>query len=448
MFLVYTNTWNLQRLWPVSVITLLFTLAYQCAAMEPATLPPLPSISTLPAWAQAQTPPAKRALIIGIHEYTVAKKLATPGYDAQMMSAFLRQIDPKIAVTIVASDQLDRGGLLKSINAFSASLGPGEIALVFFSGHGVERDGINYIVPVDAQVAEPGREGFVYLSVPYLIEKIHEAGAGLAVIILDACRVDPFANTSVGSDVLDVTPEAHAFAGGSDAVVASVAGGAPTPADFSSTPKRIGLSVIDPPQGFIVAFAAAPGKPSFSLFNGEAPSMGSIFTRRLILHASTLNHPISAVFNATGGDVATITGSKQKPFVNAFNAGEFLLLSNNNLAKNEEETWIRTVNGAYPDGELAGLRQFVSVYPAGPYTAAARNRIQELGQRSAAAIQLAVTPGRGKPLVLSGALGLPSVSMAGNSVAVAKRDAYVRSAPFSVGSKIIGVLKKAKRSGF
>ena len=405
-----------------------------------ATLPPL---SSLPAWASAQSPPKKRALLIGINDYVYAKKLTTPKYDMKNMFELLEQVDPAMSITIVPADRLDRGGLLKSIDEFSKTLGPGEIAIVFFSGHGIERDGVNYIVPIDAGIAERGREGFVYLSVPYLIDKVHNSGAGLAILLLDACRVDPFIGADIESDILPQLALSASVGNMSEEHdTNTVLEPVPVMPSPNEPPPRAGLSVINAPQGFIVAFAAEPGKPSYSLFKGDSPSMGSIFTRRFISRAGSLNLPINAVLNATGGDVFDITGNKQKPFVNSFNAGELLLLSNNNLAKNEEETWIRTINGSYPGGLLSGLRQFISVYPAGPFTSAARRRIQELSRPPVAGVRLIGGKDVEQPFVLSGALGTPAVGRAGENIAVVRRDANFRSAPYSSGSKVIGVLKK------
>ena len=329
----------------------------EACATEP---PPIPSVATLPSWAQAQKPPVKRALVIGIDQYQYAAKLTTPPFDADMVANTLQRLDPNFVVTLVSANEMTRRGLLEAISTFAKALQPGEVAFVFFSGHGLERNGVNYLVPANAQLAEPGREGFVYISLPYLIEQIQGAGAGVSVIILDACRVDPFAGADTEKDVLD--PPAGPAA--PEAIKPDSPPGTPTaaspdrPALASPTaPIAAGLKETQTPQGFIVAYAAEPGKSSYSLFRGETPDKGSIFTRRFVNYVATLNKPIESVFGVTGGDVYALTGNKQKPFVNEFDAGEVLLLSNDNLARDEQETWVRIVADSPPDHQLSGLQR-------------------------------------------------------------------------------------------
>ncbi len=428
-----------------AVSILAFTTVYPSVAeADVAALPPTPSIRTLPPWAQAQKPPVKRALVIGIDQYQYAGKLTTPSFDAAMVENTLKNLVPNFAVTRVLATQTTRAGLLEAIATFAKTFNPGEVAFVFFSGHGLERDGINYLVPADAKLADRGREGFVYISLPYLIEQIQNTGAGVSVIILDACRVDPFAGADPKSDVLD--PPAGPAAPMVTAPASSQTGPTAAPLDQPAPASpavqiTAGLREIKAPQGFIVAYAAEPGKPSYSLFRGDAADKGSIFTRRLLNYVAKLDKPIERVFGVTGGDVWALTGYKQKPFVNEFDAGEVLLLSNDNLEKDEQETWVRTVVDSPPDQQLSGLRVFLSLYPAGPYTAAARARIQQLEHASKPPAQLAQID-QPKVVHLSGALATPWVAQMNRTFAVASHDVNVRAAPYRSVPKVITSLKK------
>lgn len=399
--------------------------------------PPFNSLESLPSWARAQKAPPKRVLVIGIGNYTGVRKLTTPDFDAKLVSDTLHALDPAIIITRVPSTQFTRGGLLDAIAMFKASIEVGDVVFVYYSGHGLETNGANYLVPNNASLAETGREGFVYVGVKYLIDEIKDAGAGAAVVILDACRTNPFTDTEQ-ADILDLTAGPP---GTGDALLPS----SQSPADRTSATNTMGrlpgLAPISSPPGVIVAYAAEPGRPAYSLFRGDKPEQASIFTRRFMWHLSRVNKPLEGIFTVTGADVATLTQNRQTPFVNKFSAGEINLMANANFAKEEEETWIRTVTS--PDDQLLSvLRAFVAWYPASPYTAAARTRIHELEEDRSKATRFAQTE-QTSYAVLSGALQSPSVSRADrNLIAFAQRDVYVRVEPQAKLGQTIGLLKK------
>ncbi len=408
----------------------------QAADVPPAD-PPLGSIDSLPPWARAQKSPPKRALVIGIDNYTGIRSLTTPAFDAKLVSDTLHALDPSIIISRVPSTQFTREGLLDAIAAFKTSIEVGDVVFIYYSGHGLETNGANYLVPVNAPLAEVGREGFSYVGVKYLIDEIKDAGAGAAVVILDACRTNPYTDTEQ-ADILDLTAGPS---GNSDTVLLSAQPSNDHAVATSAAGRRPGLAPISSPPGVIVAYAAEPGRPAFSLFRGDKPEQASIFTRRFMWHVSRVNKPLEGIFTVTGADVANLTQNRQTPFVNKFSAGEIRFMANPNFAKEEEETWIRTVTS--PDNHLlSALRAFVAWYPASPYTAAARTRIHELEEESAKATRFAQTE-RSSYAVLSGALQSPSVFRTGRSLsAFAQRDVYVRAEPQSKSSQTMGLLKK------
>lgn len=402
-----------------------------CFDANAATTSPVPEPPELPAWAQAQRPPPKKALVIGIGNYQFASPLRTPAFDADMVAATLKKLDPGFDVKTVPASQWDRSGLLDAFEAFSTSLNEGDVAFVFYSGHGLERNGVNYLVPADAQVVESGREGFEYISVDYLNGLLEKARAGIVVQILDACRTDPFAGSVAQSDLLDPSDQLQTEAQAAPLAEAKT----PTEQPVPAVPPQAGLKGLDLPQGFIAVYAAAPGKPSFSLFKGDAPTAGSIFTRRLVNFLATLNEPVDDVFGVTSGDVSMLTRNRQKPFVSKFNGSKILLLANENLAKNEYETWARVANS--PANQLLSqLTVFVSLYPAGPYTATARAKIQEISTGMTVAATFRVVKPPEDLLVLSGALQSAPVQTTRLATAVAQQNVFVRASPITGTARI------------
>lgn len=404
--------------------------AYLCFDANAATTPPVPEPRALPAWAQIQKSPVKKALVIGIDNYQFASPLSTPGYDADMVATALKKLAPELDIRTVPANQRDRNSLLDAFEAFSASLNEGDVAIVFYSGHGLERNGVNYLMPSDAKLVEAGREGFEYISVDYLNGLLEKTRAGIVVLILDACRTDPFAGSETQSDLLDPPEQLQAEALKAPQAPAETHPQQPTPVVHLSA----GLKGLEFPQGFIAVYAAAPGKPSYSLFRGDAPTAGSIFTRRLVNFLVTINEPIDDVFGVTSGDVSMLTMNRQKPYVSKFNGSQILLLPNENLAKNEYETWARVANS--PANQLLSqLTVFVSLYPAGSYTAAAKAKIQELSSGTAVAATFPTV----KPadeFVLSGALQSASVQTARLATAVAQQSVFVRASPFSGTARV------------
>lgn len=425
---------------------IMLTLLADSSCADTVPVPQVTSLSSLPLWAQIQRPPVKRALIIGIGDYQNAMKLSTPTHDAAIVATALETIDANIVVTRLAPSETTRAGFLSAVQSFASSIQPGDVALVFFSGHGLERYNINYLVPIDAKIAAPGHEGLVYVSLPWIIEQLQTAQAGISVVILDACRTDPFAGVQeVPLSAADTPVATNSIDQATSIATTAASSASPSPATpSSSAPPTEGLSKMDVPQGFIVAYAAEPGKPSYSLFKGEPADKGSIFTRRFVALASKLNKPLEIVLGSVGSDVFSLTEKLQKPYVNEFAAGEVLLLDNMNLEEDERETWIRTVTDSASNDLLSELRLFLSMYPAGPYSAAARDRIKAL-QGEAPPHAIAITPTVPRTAtVLSGSLKTPSITRANVSIAIAEHDVFLRATPVPLSSKILGVLKKGE----
>lgn len=138
---------------------------------------------------------AKRAFVVGISDYKNVHTLQSPRYDAAVMKD--RLIALGFNVTKVDDDQVDRAGLNSAWGDFVESVEKNDDVVVYYSGHGVEVDGQNYIVPSD--VPNPStirttmalRGALIRLS--EMVDEVTERGVNASIWILDACRDDPFA---------------------------------------------------------------------------------------------------------------------------------------------------------------------------------------------------------------------------------------------------------------
>ncbi len=448
----YSHTYKI----PIAIFALCIGIqGISVNAALASALPLSDKFAKLPAWAQETSKPVKRALVIGIDNYQYAEKLATPSYDATLVAATLKTLDPSIVITKVNESNLTRDSLLDEIEKFSESLRPGEIALVYFSGHGVESDYVNYLVPINAKLSEAGREGFVYISLPFLLERIQQSGAGLAVVILDACRSDPFDFNESDDDLL---PFAQGEAVAPVASITKDMPESPLTTENVVTKRSKGLFKMDSPPGILVAYAASQRQASYSLFKGEAPSQGSIYTRQILNYMRALNKPIDRVFNMAGVKIDELTRGRQKPMISSMGVGDILFLENEYLANDELELWTLLVSDTQEDQQPAALREFIRLYPAGVHSGAARNRLQFLtnGIEQAQSKNRTETLGNvasstrisgiegDEPIVsVSGALKSSSIHRDDVSARMvnASHDVFVRASPRS-GAERIGAIRK------
>jgi hypothetical protein len=134
------------------------------------------------------------ALVIGNDRYAnlgVHEQLQKAVNDARAVGSALRGI----GFDVIAGENLGRGALVDKLDELVQRLGPGDTAFFFFSGHGVAVDGINYILPADVPDIAPGQETRLKgaaLGEPYIISELTGRGVRVAIVVLDACRNNPF----------------------------------------------------------------------------------------------------------------------------------------------------------------------------------------------------------------------------------------------------------------
>ena len=106
--------------------------------------------------ASRAAPPARVALVIGNGAYRYVDMLRNPDADARLMAATLRRLGFAL-VGGGAQLDLDRAGMERAIGRFRTAIGPGVVAFFYYSGHGVQVEGANYLVPVSAAPATAPR---------------------------------------------------------------------------------------------------------------------------------------------------------------------------------------------------------------------------------------------------------------------------------------------------
>ena len=217
------------------------------------------------------------ALVVGNANYKV-RPLKNPRNDADDISRSLRSSGFEVIDLRDASLQQMRNG----VRQFGDRLINNDVGLVYFSGHGVEVKGRNYFIPVNADIMREDEIADQGLDVSLILEKMSTAGKGVNILIVDACRDDPFGRS------------------------------------FRSSSR--GLAQMDAPRGTIIAYATSPGKVAS---DGDPRERNSPYTKNLIKAMQQPNKPIEQVFKEVRRAVQEETKNQQTPWENTSLSGDF-----------------------------------------------------------------------------------------------------------------------------
>lgn len=129
------------------------------------------------------------ALVVGNSTYDHIGRLPNPENDAVDMSAALRRLGFEVTTELDA----DRVELTEALRAFTRRSAGADVSLVFYAGHGLEMDGVNYLVPVDARLERDVDVRYETVTLDDIL--VSTLGARLRLVILDACRNNPLARS-------------------------------------------------------------------------------------------------------------------------------------------------------------------------------------------------------------------------------------------------------------
>ena len=221
------------------------------------------------------------ALVMAAEAYRTLRPLANPVSDAMAMQAVLEGLGFEVFVEL----NRDARRMRRALEDFAEDAAGADVAALFFAGHGMEIGGRNYLLPVDApaESAEALAAGAVPLE--EVVETLR-AVAPVALVILDACRDDPFG------------------AAAGDATRGAVAMGQP-PADV-----RLGLGRVGRADGLLFAFAAAPGATALDGTGGNSP-----FTGALARYLGTEGLEVRSALTLVQQEVYDRTRGAQLPYV-------------------------------------------------------------------------------------------------------------------------------------
>ncbi|MBZ9676531.1 caspase family protein [Mesorhizobium sp. ES1-1] len=241
-------------------------------------------LATLLIFATTAAEAAERrvALVVAEDDYRLVRPLANPVHDGEAMRSALKTL----GFEVVLESNRDLKRMRRALDDFRDDAKGADVALVYFSGHGVEISGENRLLPVDADASS--LEALDKTSLP--LEEVREAVAATAkvgLIVLDACRNDPF-SASGGSEGRGATSLAK---------------------DISDKVKP-GLGRIGRAENILFAFSAAPGETA-----ADGTGQNSPFTAALAKYLGTDGLEIRSVLTLVQQEVYDLSRGKQLPYV-------------------------------------------------------------------------------------------------------------------------------------
>jgi uncharacterized caspase-like protein len=275
------------------------------------------------------------ALVIGNAAYRV-DPLDNPVNDARLVAQSLRQAGFAVRV----HENLDRRAMVEALRDFSNRLGENTIAALYYAGHGLQLRDRNFLIPVDAEIRSEDEIPIAGVDIDFLLRRMGTARSRINIVILDACRNNPFAGK-----------------GGNTAQ---------------------GLAQMDAPVGTLLAYATAPGK--LAADSGGGGSANSLYAKHLAHELLAPGLPAELVFKRVREAVVRDTRELQVPWEMSSLQGEFAFVPG-----------VAAVQSAASDVEAAGelafwnsiqasqradeYRAYLRQYPNGRFVALAQMRV-------------------------------------------------------------------------
>jgi uncharacterized caspase-like protein len=245
-----------------------------------------------PLGALAEEPLRGVALVIGESDYGTLADLANPENDARAMDDLLGDLG--FDVSRVLDGDAER--LRDRIEEFVEEAADADVALVYYSGHGVELGGQNYLVPTDTDLSSPEAAGKSLVAVEDLLDELAKT-VPVTIVLLDACRSDAF---PAGQEFKLPDGEEVAVEGpGLEAVKG------PTPIGRPDVPADS--------LGMVIGFAASPGQPAL---DGE-PGGNSPYAAALVKHFAAGGYSLADLMTMVSEEVYLKTHAQQLPWVNS-----------------------------------------------------------------------------------------------------------------------------------
>lgn len=242
-------------------------------------------VLSLMVWATQATgeSPRRVALLLGNADYSHVAKLANPANDARDIGAALE----RIGFTVMLRLDLDDGEMRRALRDFAKDATEADVSLIYYAGHGIEIDNTNYLIPVNAELKSDRDAEFEAIRLESVVEALSDA-RGLKIVLVDACRHNPFAVAMAKSN--------------------------------ATRSIGRGLARVEP-SGMLVGYSARGGTMAL---DGEGRN--SPYAAALLQHLEEPGLELGKLFRKVRDTVQVLTAGVQEPFTYGSLPGEDVFL--------------------------------------------------------------------------------------------------------------------------
>ena len=267
-------------------------------------------ISILSASVTSATPTQEKriALVVGNWDYSDSP-LVNPQYDAENMAASL----DRLGFEVLHRTNLDQKAFNKVIQEFGEKIRSGGSGVFFYAGHGMQINGINYLVPIGAKFKGEASVDKVAVNADSVLAQMSKANNRVNLVILDACRNNPFEEKTSGSD--------------------------------SGSRGSGGLAQMNAPSGTLISYSTSPG-----LTASDGAGRNSPFTKNLLTSMKQPGLAVEQVFKKVRVEVEKETYLEQTPWEVSSLKGDFYF---NLTATTEEKSASGTADASLLSKDLA-----------------------------------------------------------------------------------------------
>lgn len=286
------------------------------------------------------------ALVIGNANYP-KMALRNSVNDAHAMAKALRDI----GFEVIEKTDVSQKEMNRAITAFGEKLKSDSVALFYYAGHGLQVRGHNYLIPIDAQISGEGSVKTESVDMDAVLEQITGSSSGLNIVILDACRNNPFERR-------------FRAAGGS------------------------GLGQMYAPKGTLIAYATSPGKTAV-----DGNDNNGLYTSELLKAVSMPGVKVEDVFKTVRVHVAKATNDAQVPWESSSLTGDFYFREKPVALSEPSPKPVPTIDPATTELEIwksaqqldvvAGYEDYLEQYPTGRLANMAKAAITKLNKATA-----------------------------------------------------------------
>jgi hypothetical protein len=261
--------------------------AVVAAVPVPPPLPaPVPVVATAPETLPPLAPiPKRKALVIGNDQYLHVPKLENARADARAIETSLKQVGFNVTLAL----DLTERGFKETLRNFKSSVAGGDEVVVFFAGHGVQLGSTNYLLPIDIAGQNEDQVRDEAIQLQRILDDMQERRTGFSLMIVDACRDNPFkvAGRSIGGR---------------------------------------GLAPTSAATGQMVIFSAGAGQQALDKLGQSDPEQNGLFTRLFLREMNKPGIPVDRVLRNVRSEVSRLArsvGHEQTPALYDQTLGDF-----------------------------------------------------------------------------------------------------------------------------